>query len=183
MGFLGGIQWNKTTGNLIGGHKRLETLDLIYGYDGSPEKDYQVKVEQIELDEKTEKEQNIFLNNKRVQGETDHELMAALIQEIDIEEAGLEEYDINLIESLVPDFKYGKNEAIKQDIANLDKKQDIKDKKSKIRKDVGESHLQSHFTVTFNSYSEKAEYLESLGINGDTIFITSKQFIAKISEG
>ena len=64
VGFLGGICWNKTTGNLIGGHKRLEALDLIYNYDGSKEKDYDVKVEQIEIELKTEKAQNIFLNNK-----------------------------------------------------------------------------------------------------------------------
>lgn len=42
VGFLGGIQWNSITGNLIGGHKRTEALDLIYDYDGTPEKDYDV---------------------------------------------------------------------------------------------------------------------------------------------
>ena len=98
VGFLGGICWNKTTGNLIGGHKRLEAMDLIYNYDGSKEKDYNIKVEQIELDLKTEKEQNIFLNNKNVQGENDFELLAELLPEINIENAALTDYDISLIE-------------------------------------------------------------------------------------
>ena len=43
VGFLGGICWNETTGNLVGGHKRLQALDLIYKYDGTNEKDYETK--------------------------------------------------------------------------------------------------------------------------------------------
>ena len=63
VGFMGGIKWNETTGNLIGGHKRTEALDLIHGYDGTENTDYEIKVEKIQLTEKQEKEQNIFLNN------------------------------------------------------------------------------------------------------------------------
>ena len=61
VGFLGGIQWNETTGNLIDGHKRVMSYDLIKGYDGSAEKDYDIKVEAVEFDEKTEKEQLLFM--------------------------------------------------------------------------------------------------------------------------
>ena len=60
VGFLGGIIWNEQTSNLVDGHKRTMSLDLIHGYDGTPEKDYDIKVEKISLDLKTEKEQNIF---------------------------------------------------------------------------------------------------------------------------
>lgn len=189
VGFLGGIQWNSTTGNLIGGHKRTEALDLVYDYDGSEEKDYDVKVESIELDEKTEKEQNIFLNNKRVQGETDFELMAAMLVDIEIENAGLEEYDISLIESIVPNFTMGSNEEIKSDILDLkpersieEKTDAVKDLKKSMKEGISENQTPSYFTVTFKSYDEKAEYLESIGINGDTVFITNKDFLSKLNE-
>lgn len=189
VGFLGGIQWNSITGNLIGGHKRTEALDLIYDYDGTPEKDYDVKVEAIQLDEKTEKEQNIFLNNKRVQGTTDFELMAAIIEDINIEAAGLDEYDVNLIESIVPDFKMGANDSIMEDIEDLKpikKEQEkighVKNLKKSIKSGISENQIPSYFTVTFKTYSEKAEYLEGLGINGDTVFITSKEFFNKLNE-
>src|SRR5690606_33006531 len=102
VGFLGAIVWNETTGNLVGGHKRVEALDLINGYDG--ENDYEIKVEKVALDDKTEKEQNIFLNNKRVQGETDYEMLAKLLPDIEKENAGLDDYDIDLVKSIVPDF-------------------------------------------------------------------------------
>lgn len=186
---MGGIQWNATTGNLIGGHKRTEALDLIHNYDGTEATDYEIKVEKVELTEKQEKEQNIFLNNKRVQGETDYILMASLIQEIDIEDAGLEEYDITLIETLVPNFTFGKNESIKKDIEDLksqktaeEKAEHVKGIKQMVKESIGESHLATHFTVTFKTYDEKAEFLESIGINGDDIFITSDKFIKRLND-
>lgn len=189
VGFLGGIQWNSVTGNLIGGHKRLEALDLVYGYDGSPEKDYEVKVERIELDIKTEKEQNIFLNNRRVQGETDFELMAELIQDIDVENAALDEYDIDLIESLVPDFKFASNDDIKAEINEMkanaqksesEKKEHVKNMKKLMNENTAQNQRASHFIVTFKSYNEKAEFLESCGINGDDVYLTSKVFFDRI---
>jgi hypothetical protein len=187
VGFLGGICWNKTTGNLIGGHKRLEAMDLIFNYNGSKEKDYDIKVEQIELDLKTEKEQNIFLNNKNVQGENDFELLAELLPEIDFEAAGLTDYDIQLVESIVPDFEFGKNDEIKEEIKELKEKshktkEQVRADKAKIKGDITEKQQSFHFTVTFDSYTDKAEFLEGIGINGDDIFITSKQFIKAISK-
>lgn len=188
VGFMGGIQWNVTTGNLIGGHKRTEALDLIHGYDGTPEKDYDIKVEKVELDEKTEKEQNIFLNNRRAQGETDYELLAELMPDIDIDNAAIEDYDIEIMESLVPDFKMGSNESIVEEITKRsektpeEKKSDMKDLKNKIKSNIGDSQQASYFIVTFPDYDEKAEYLESIGISGDSIYITHKEYLKRINE-
>lgn len=183
VGFLGGIQWNKTTGNLIGGHKRLEALDLIYDYNGSI--DYDVKVEQIELDEKTEKEQNIFLNNKRVQGETDYEVMAVIVKDIDIDNAGLTDYDIDIIESIVPDFEFGNNEDIQKDIKEIaeDKhgKEYVKGIKKKMKDNIKNTQQSSYFCVTFKDYDSKAEFLESIGINGDDIYITGERFLKRLN--
>lgn len=186
VGFLGGVIWNKTTGNLVGGHKRVETLDLINGYDGTEITDYELKVEMVELDLKTEKEQNIYLNNKKQQGETDFELMATLINEIDLENAGIDEQDIEIIEALVPDFNFGDNESIKNDINNIstDKqgKDYVKDIKKSIKSGIRGSQLPTHFTVTFRSYDEKAEFLEGIGINGDETIVTADKFLKRLGE-
>jgi hypothetical protein len=188
VGFMGGIQWNETTGNLIGGHKRTEALDLIHGYDGTEATDYEIKVEKIQLTEKQEKEQNIFLNNKRVQGETDFKLMAELIEEIDIDAAGLEEYDIEYIETLVPDFKFGKNDDIVQDLnAFKDEsnsgKDYVKGVKEKIKGDISNTtHRASYIVITFQDYDQKAEFLSGIGINEDDIYITSDKFFKRLNE-
>lgn len=187
VGFLGGICWNETTGNLVGGHKRLQALDLIYKYDGTNEKDYDVKVEKIIIDEKTEKEQNIFLNNKNVQGENDLEKLAFLLPDINIDFAKLDNQDIELIKYSVPDFKFGNNDEFKNDIENLKKekkfsKEEIKNIK-KINKDSSTKVQENlFFTITFKTLEEKSEFLEYLNINSDIKFITFTNFMNKLNE-
>lgn len=187
VGYLGGIVWNKETGNLVGGHKRIEAMDLIYSYDGSTEKDYDVKVEQVMLDPKTEKEQNIFLNNRRVQGEMDYELLAEILPEIEIENTGLVDYDLQIIESVSPNFISGRNDIIKNDNVELkaeyeQRKEATKQLKKDIKNSIGDKQTPSYFTVTFASYEDKAAFLESYGLNGDTVFIKGEDFAEKINE-
>ena len=55
VGFLGGIVWNEKSGNLIDGHRRIKAMDLHYKYNGTSGADYNVKVEVVRLDDKTEK--------------------------------------------------------------------------------------------------------------------------------
>ena len=184
VGFLGGIVYNSITGNLVGGHKRVEALDLIYDY---PTNDYDIKVEKVEFDDKTEKEQNIFLNNKRVQGEMDYELLAELLPDIDIENTGLGDYDIQMIQTIVPDFTLGNNETILEDMQELkkpyeDKKAHVKELKKSLHKQNSDKQTPSYFTVTFKDYNSKAEFLEQIGINGDDVFIVAENFLDKLNE-
>lgn len=80
VGFFGGIVWNKTTGNLLDGHRRIYALDMIYCYDGS-QNDYDVKVEIVELDAKTEKAQLTYMAVGNTKPELD--LIAKYIGDID----------------------------------------------------------------------------------------------------
>lgn len=101
VGLLGGIVVNKVTSNLIDGHRRVQALDLIHKYDGTPETDYEIKVEQVEFDDKTEKEQMTYmaLGNSKA----DYNLIAPFIDEIDYSSAGISEEDYQRIRELVPD--------------------------------------------------------------------------------
>ena len=96
VGYLGGIVWNRLSSFLVSGHKRVQTLDIINGYDGTPNTDYEIKVEAVELDDKTEREQNIFMNSPSAMGEFDMEKMKVLVPEIDYQAAGLSEADMNI---------------------------------------------------------------------------------------
>lgn len=100
VGFLGGIQWNETTGNLIDGHKRVMSVDLIQGYDGTPETDYDIKVEAVDFDEKTEKEQLLFM--AKSQDVIDYNMVAKNFDfdEIDFKNAGFSEDDLVQIKQL-----------------------------------------------------------------------------------
>lgn len=103
VGLLGGIQWNESTGNLIDGHKRVMSSDLIQGYDGTPETDYDIKVEAVDFDEKTEKEQMVF-QAKATTNRIDYNVVASFIDEIDFKAAGFTETENEQIRLLQEDL-------------------------------------------------------------------------------
>ena len=111
VGLIGGIQWNETTGNLIDGHQRVMSVDLIQGYDGTPETDYDIKVEAVDFDEKTEKEQLLFM--AKSQDPIDYNLVAKnfSIDEIDFNAAGFTEQDTEQIKMLQDDLEASLKES------------------------------------------------------------------------
>ncbi|HOR78805.1 MAG TPA: ParB N-terminal domain-containing protein, partial [Anaerolineaceae bacterium] len=73
FGYVEPIIWNKTTGNVVGGHQRLKVLlDL-----GQTEIDCVI----VELDDKREKALNLALN--KIQGDWDEAKLASLMAEFD----------------------------------------------------------------------------------------------------
>ncbi|MBQ9639135.1 MAG: ParB N-terminal domain-containing protein [Bacteroidales bacterium] len=103
-GYLGGIVWNKTTGNLINGHRRVQALDIIHKYDGTPDTDYTIKVEVVEFDEATEKEQMTYMavgNSK-----ADFNLIATYASDIDITQLGLSQDEMQALTALYQSAEY-----------------------------------------------------------------------------
>ena len=96
-GVIGGFVWNRRTGTLVSGHQKLNVLDELNKFDGTKGTDYSLKVEVIDVDEKTEKELNVFFNNPAVQGEFDYGKLAELIPDIDYNFAGLSMEDLQFI--------------------------------------------------------------------------------------
>jgi hypothetical protein len=82
--------WNKRTGNLVGGHQRLAALDALEGTG-----DYTLTVAQVDLDAKTEKEQNVFLNNPNAQGDWDLEALEKMLaDDVNLENSGFSQSEI-----------------------------------------------------------------------------------------
>lgn len=85
--------WNETTGNLVGGHQRLEAADTINGTD-----DYEIEVSVVKLTEKKERELNVLLNNPSAQGYYDVPALMDMIRDdtipLDIESMGFEDIEI-----------------------------------------------------------------------------------------
>lgn len=98
VGILGGIVWNEITGNLVSGHQRVSVIDEVNKYNSkTKENDYLIRVEVVQMDVKTEKEQNIFMNNRNVQGEFDIDMLKDLLDGIDYNLAGLDDFDLNMM--------------------------------------------------------------------------------------
>lgn len=78
FGLVEPLIWNKRTGTLVGGHQRISALDSL-----EKNKDYSLRVACVDLDEKTEREQNVFFNNPEAQGEFDLEKLETMFKDED----------------------------------------------------------------------------------------------------
>ena len=99
FGLVGGIVVNKQTGNtLVQGHQRLTVMDDLQKYNAEThENDYIVRADIIDIDEKSEKELVILLNNPNAQGEWDYDQLKIIVPQIDYSAAGLTEADLSMI--------------------------------------------------------------------------------------
>lgn len=102
VGYLGGVVWNESSGNLVDGHRRVLSMDEIHHYDGGAENDYDIKVEAVEFDDKTEKEQMTFMAIKN--SKADYNLIARYLNDIDPSVVGISDADVKQIQLLQEDF-------------------------------------------------------------------------------
>lgn len=181
MGLMGGITWNRKSGNLIDGHRRIKAMDLHYGYDGTPATDYSVKVSVVELDEKREKEQMTYmaLGNTKA----DYSLIAEYLPDIDAVAAGIEDYDLSQIRLFIPtveeiqvesfDDLISNEEDVKPEPSEEDKKAKIKEAKQKQKESAGERYadLNAYITVSFDNANQKRDFCEMLGIPESEMFV------------
>ena len=185
VGFLGGIVWNETSGNLIDGHRRIKALDLIHKYDGTPATDYDVKVEAVKMDEKTEKEQMTYMavgNSK-----ADYNLIAEYANDIDYSNVGLTQEQYNEILNLrqkdgveaIPawdndfimtelDVEEKTNDEVQQEIENRPKmtKEQVKAEKKKCDDIATNRHEEADLYVILNFDNEdmRFAFCELLGV-------------------
>lgn len=189
VGYLGGITWNETTGNLIDGHRRIQAMDMYYSYDGTQNTDYSVKVEVVQMSEKQEKEQLTFMavgNTK-----ADMELIAKYLPDIDPESAGLNDEYIAEISAFMPDvpnvetftiddFKPLKTTSQNPNSEEL--KSAVKATKQAIKERCEEQARteNAYITLSFTSYKEKAEFCEMMGIDADARFAKGEDVLRLI---
>lgn len=91
FGYVEPIVWNRTTGNIIGGHQRLKVL-LEKGYT-------EVEVVELELSEQEEKILNVALN--KISGRWDNEKLIAILEELheqeEMEATGFEDWELEAL--------------------------------------------------------------------------------------
>lgn len=94
-GLVSALTWNKRTGNLVGGHQRLEQLDSL-----EKDKDYELTVCVIDVDPREEAALNVQLNNPSMQGEWDFDKLANMSEEFDLDlkiDMGFTDTDIDMM--------------------------------------------------------------------------------------
>lgn len=125
-GIVGGIVVNKRTNyTIVGGHQKITILDELNNF---PTNDYTIRAEVVDIDEKTEKQLNITLNNPNVGGEWDYDALRKIIPDIDYKDAGLTDADLSMIGV---DFLF-----------QTEKENNINDELNDMMADVNEEHQQ-----------------------------------------
>ncbi|MGP1500193.1 MAG: DNA methylase [Bergeyella cardium] len=197
-GIIGGMVFNEQTGNLVSGHQKLSIADEVNKYNpDTKDNDYEIKVEVVNVDLKTEKELNIFFNSKSVQGEMDYSKLALMLPDIDVNLAGLDEVDLSFVEVEMPKdleielptfepqahkLKKEEIEGENDDASNEKEELSYEEKKAKVKevkaqvKDSATYEGDPYFTVSFDSYENKVFFLERFNISGDTKFIKGEDF-------
>lgn len=93
-GLVSAITWNRRTGNICGGHQRVEQLDAL-----ERNKDYSLDVCIVDVDERTEAKLNVILNNPSMQGDWDLDLLAGISDTFDVsfDEMGFTKLDVDFM--------------------------------------------------------------------------------------
>lgn len=175
VGLVNAPVWNKRTGNLISGHQRLALIDNL-----EHSRDYLITVDAVDVDLKTEKELNVFLNNTSAMGEWDLPVLENLLtdQDIDINELGFDAVDLDyLLGNGV--FNSSQNLAIQKDI---DKLNEIKETRKKLKKITTAIDEESFYTVlVFQSSAEVERFMLALGYPADEQYLNGHLVAEKLN--
>lgn len=191
VGFLGGIVWNESTRNLISGHKRVMAHDLVYNYDGTKEKDYLIKVEKVNFDLKTEKEQNIYMDAQNTNTRQDVDLLRAILPDIDYQNAGLTDLDLSIIgidieigsglTSVMNELKeINHNETTEEE--RQAKREKIKASKESIRHGIENKFGEGDplVVLSFKDFNTKAAFMRRFDFDINAKFISGEEFSKQI---
>lgn len=194
---------NKRTGyTIVSGHQKVAILDEQYKYNKlTKENDYTLRIELIDVDEKTEKSINILLNNQNVGGEWDYDLLREIVPDIDYKDAGLTEADLNIIGvdfmfqtedehqlsseletmmSPVTEMKEAEKaeRQAQQELERQAKIDHMKEVKQQVKEKSQEQaeNMDAYIMLSFDTFKAKAAFCERFGYSRYDKFIKGEVF-------
>lgn len=173
VGLIQPVIWNKRTGNIVGGHQRLAILDAIEGTG-----DYRLTVAVVDLDEKTEKEQNVFLNNTNAMGDWDLPKLQELFQKDGID-ALLSGFDMAEVYQLFGDAVANTNNALAETLSAQVK--EARARYENIQKSLGKNRDNEEFycVVVFKDNDERTAFNALLKLE-DNRYLDGKALTALV---
>lgn len=159
-GLVSTLTWNKRTGNLVGGHQRLEQLDAL-----EKNKDYSLDVCVIDVDEAEEAVLNVQLNNPSIQGDWDLDKLALITEDFGVgfEEMGFTPLDVDLMfdgdERFTQMFETPEAEEVKQGLAEV--KEARKQGKERLEE---RNNINFYSVIVFESEEAKKEFYKKINV-------------------
>lgn len=172
-GLVSTLTWNKRTGNLVGGHQRLEQLDAL-----EKNKDYSLDVCVIDVDEAEEAVLNVQLNNPSMQGEWDLEKLALMTEEFNVgfDDMGFSKLDVDFMydgdERFTELFETPEAEEVKQGLEAV-----------KEARQAGKERLQERNNINFYSVivfedeKAKADFYKKISVPLSEEYLTADKIL------
>jgi len=186
-GLLGGLVWNKRTGNIVGGHQRLDAMDQLH--EGP---NYSVTVAVIDVDPAREKAINVKLNAQSLQGMYDVAKLTDLLHEItgeggiELESTGMDAFELQqmgVVDEMLLGYGQETTEGLKtlNDIAEIDAIKGSKAKhKQKEHAKVNQA-VGGQIVLTFDNDDDLKAAMEALGRGADDdAFVPGWRFLKRI---
>ena len=171
-GLVAALTWNKRTGNLVGGHQRLEQLDALEG-----SKNYDLTVCVVDVDEREEAALNVQLNNPSMQGEWDLDKLANMTEEFDLdlsEDLGFTESDIDFMfdgdDRFSQLFETKEGEKMRGDL------EEVKEARKKGVENLKERNNINWYTViVFENEKDRDSFMKEISIPKHETYVTEAQ--------
>lgn len=169
-GLVSTLTWNKRTGNLVGGHQRLEQLDAL-----EKNKDYSLDVCVIDVDEAEEATLNVHLNNPSMQGDWDLNKLMFMADDFGIdfvEDMGFTKLDVDtMFDGIFSDaYETPERELVE---GRLDEIKAAREKSKEIYKD--NAKLNYYAIVLFADEDEKREFFKEISVPFGEQYLTLEQ--------
>ena len=171
-GLVSARTWNKRTGNLVGGHQRLEQLDAL-----EKNKDYELTVCVVDVDEREEAALNVQLNNPSMQGEWDFDKLDMVTDDFDLDlkdDLGFTELDIDLMfegdDRFSQLFENKEVEDLRGAVENVKNT-----KAASIERMKEKDCIDWYVVIVFDNQEKKNDFLKEISIPKYERYITEDQ--------
>lgn len=167
--------FNRQTGNIVGGHQRLHTIDFLEKFaitEDGVKNDYEVEVSVVDMTPEQEARALVRLNNQNLQGSWDAELLAELGKQVSFEEMGFERIDLEFILDGVEGVETMFEDAapVKETKGALEA---IKaDRKAMTAEKTVSQSVDYYCTIVCRDQAEKEKLMKHLGIPKGEIYIS-----------
>jgi ParB-like chromosome segregation protein Spo0J len=164
LGLIQPLVWNQRTGNLVGGHQRLDILDKLAG----GKTDYTLQCAVVDLTTAAEHEANILLNNPEAMGEWDlAKLDTALrVPGLRLEATGFDMADVFQVLGDSP-FTQANADAV---AALADAQRAVQESLDAITKalESGRDATDFYLCIVFKDDQDRLSFTEALGLDDNT---------------
>lgn len=167
-GLVSAITWNRRTGNLCGGHQRLEQLDAL-----EKNQDYSLDVCIVDVDEREEAKINVILNNPSMQGEWDLDKLAFITDEfgISFDDMGFTKLDVDFMfdgdERFTEMFETPEAQEVKQGLEEV-----------KAARQAGKERMEEknsinwYSVIVFEDEAAKADFYRKINVPTSEEYLT-----------